>query len=121
MAGKVVVNLSSGPEQPNAVTVAFLVADSALSSGKELVMFLTQEAVRLALVGEAEKISVPGYKPVGDLFQAVADAGGELHCCRPCSKARGIDADHLVPNAKISGAMNLFTWMGDEPVAVFSY
>ncbi len=121
MAGKVVVNLSSGPEEPGVVTVAFLVADSALSSGKEVVMFLTQDAVRLAVPGEAEKVSEPGYKPVGDLFQAVAEAGGQLFCCRPCSRTRGIEADQLVANAQIAGGMKLFEWMGDEPAAVFSY
>ena len=53
MPEKVVVNLSSGPERPDAVTMAFLVADSALSSGKELVVFLSLEAVRLAIPGDA--------------------------------------------------------------------
>ncbi|MFN8185523.1 MAG: DsrE family protein [Gaiellales bacterium] len=121
MAGKVVVNLSSGPEDPDAVTVAFLVADSALSSGKELVIFLTREAVHLALPGEADKVVEPGYRPVGDLFKAVAEAGGELYCCKPCCRTRGIEAEHLVPNARIAGGMALFEWMGDEPAAVFSY
>lgn len=115
------VNLTSGPERPDAVTVAFLVADSALSSGKELVMFLTQEAVLLGLPGEADKIVSPGYRPVGDLFKAVAEAGGELYLCRPCARTRGIDEGRLVPNARIAGAMKLFEWMGDASTVVFSY
>lgn len=121
MAGKVVVNLASGPEAPEAATVAFLVADSALSSGKQVIMFLTREAVRLAIVGEADKVAVPGYRGVGDLFRAVAEAGGELHCCAPCFKTRGLDPEALASNATVSGAMSLFGWMGDEPVSVFSY
>jgi predicted peroxiredoxin len=121
VAAKVVVNLSSGADDPEAVTVAFIVADSALSSGRELVMFLTREAVRLAIKGEAEKISVLGYRPLGDLFQAVSEAGGELHCCTPCFKSRGLDPASLAPNAKVSGAMNLFDWMGDQGAEVFSF
>lgn len=121
MPEKVVVNLSSGPEQPGRVTVAFLVADSALSSGKEVVVFLTQEAVRLAVTGEAEKVVEPGYKTVADLFRAVADAGGELYCCRPCCRTRGIESDHLVPNARIAGGMKLFEWMEDASTVVLSY
>jgi predicted peroxiredoxin len=119
-SSKVVVNLSSGPEEPEAVTVAFVVADSALSSGRELVIFLTRDAVRLALEGEAAKIAVPGYRPLAELFDAVATGGGELHCCTPCFKSRGLDAAGLVPNARVSGAMNLFAWMG-EGAAVFSF
>ena len=121
MARKVVVNLSSGPEEPETATVAFIVADSALSSGKELVMFLTKEAVRLAIEGEAEQLAVPGYRPLGELFRAVADAGGELHCCTPCFKSRGLDPAALAANAKVSGAMNLFAWIGEEGAEVFSF
>jgi predicted peroxiredoxin len=119
--GKVVINLSSGPEDPETVTVAFVVADSALSSGRELVIFLTKDAVRLALKGEAAKIAVPGYKPLAQLFEAVAAAGGQLHCCTPCFKSRGLDPASLAPNAKVSGAMNLFEWMGDAGATVFSF
>jgi predicted peroxiredoxin len=121
MAGKVVINLSAGPEDPETVTVALLVADSALSSGKEVVVFCTKDAVRIALEGEAEKLEVPGYKRAGDLFRAIAEAGGELHCCTPCFKSRGLDPAALAPNAKVSGAMNLFAWLADEPATVFSY
>lgn len=121
MARKVVVNLSSGPEDPEAVTVAFLVADSALSSGRELVMFLTREAVRVAVEGEAEKLAVPGYRPLGELFRAVAEGGGELHCCTPCFRSRGLDPEALAANAKVSGAMSLFSWIGEDGAEVFSF
>jgi predicted peroxiredoxin len=118
--GKVVVVLTAGAEDPEQVTVAFIVADSAVSSGKQLVMFLMRDAVRLGLEGEAEKLAVPGYKPVGDLFRAVAEAGAELHCCRPCFRTRKLDEADLAPNAKVSGAMNLLDWMG-EGTPVFSF
>lgn len=118
---KVVINLSSGPDDPEAVTLAFIVADSALSSGKQVVMFLTREAVRVAVSGAADGISAPGYKPVVDLFRAVAELGGELHCCKPCARSRGITDADLVPNAKISGAMSLFAWAGADGAMVFSY
>lgn len=119
--GKVVISLSSGPEDPETATVAFLVADSALASGKQVVVFLTKEAVRLALRGQAATIAVPGHKPLAALFESVAAAGGELHCCTPCFKSRGLDQHHLAANAKVSGAMNLFEWMGDTGATVFSF
>ncbi len=115
------INLSSGPDDPEVVTVAFLVADSALSSGKQVVMFLTGDAVRVAVRGAADGIAAAGYKPLGDLFRAVAKLGGELHCCTPCARTRGIVEGDLAPNAKISGAMNLFAWAGDDGAMVFSY
>ena len=48
MAGKAVISLATGLEDPEKVTVAFLVAVGAAESGRQTLMFLTKEAVRLA-------------------------------------------------------------------------
>ena len=54
---KVVVNLATGLEDGERVTVAFLVAGAGLEKGKQVSMFLTKEAVRLALPGVAEGVA----------------------------------------------------------------
>ena len=54
---KVVINLSTGLEDAEKVTVAFLVAGAALDAGKQVAMFLTKEAVRLALPGHADAVA----------------------------------------------------------------
>jgi len=46
---KVVINLATGLEDPERVTVAFLVGGAAADQGKQVAMFLTKEAVRLAV------------------------------------------------------------------------
>jgi hypothetical protein len=51
MAGKAVISLSTGLEDPEKVAVAFLVAVGAAESGRPTLMFQTKEAVRLALDG----------------------------------------------------------------------
>jgi predicted peroxiredoxin len=43
---KVVINLATGLEDPERVTVAFLVGGAALEQGKQVAMFLTKEAIR---------------------------------------------------------------------------
>ena len=45
----VLVNLATGLEDAERVTVAFLVANAALGSGRRVAMWTTKEAVRLAL------------------------------------------------------------------------
>ncbi|MCA1702799.1 MAG: peroxiredoxin, partial [Actinobacteria bacterium] len=50
-AWKAVVSLTTGLEDAEKVTVAFLVAVGAAESGRPTLMFLTKEAVRLALDG----------------------------------------------------------------------
>ena len=46
MAGKAVISLTTGLEDPEKVTVAFLVAVGAAESGRPTVMFQAKEAVR---------------------------------------------------------------------------
>jgi predicted peroxiredoxin len=64
---KVVINLATGLEDPERVTVAFLVGGAAAGSGRPVTMFLTKEAVRLALTGFAEiGGATPLWEWIGD-------------------------------------------------------
>jgi predicted peroxiredoxin len=118
--GKVVVNLSTGLEDPERVTVAFLVGGAGVKEGDDVAMFLTKEAVRLALPGVAEGVACDGCPPLGKLFEQYAAGGGELLVCPYCFDARSLDANDLVPNARIAGATPLFEWIGEGAI-VFSY
>jgi predicted peroxiredoxin len=118
--GKVVVNLSTGLEDPERVTVAFLVGGAAVEQGKRVTMFLTKEAVRLATPGVAEGVACDGCPPLARLFQQFADGGGELLICPICFSARKLDEGNLVGNAKLGGATPLWQWIG-EGATVFSY
>lgn len=118
--GKVVINLATGLEDPERVTVAFLVGGAAAEQGKDVVMFLTKEAVRLGLPGMAEAVACEGCPPLSRLFQQYADNGGELFVCPICFTARKLDESELVANAKLAGATPLWEWVG-EGASVFSY
>ena len=118
--GKVVVNLMSGHEDADKVTVAFLVATAAQTKGKPVTMFLTKEAVRLGLPGYADAIEVAGAPPVAKLFGQFAEGGGELFVCPICFDARKLDGEALVANAKLAGATPLWDFTG-EGATVFSY
>jgi predicted peroxiredoxin len=120
MAGKVVVNLTTGMEDAEQVTVAFLVATAALGQGKQVVVWATKEAVRLGLPGEAVGVGCKGCPPLERLFEQFADGGGELWLCPYCVDARDLGDAEKVPNAKIAGATPIFEWTGDD-ATVFSY
>ena len=122
MAGeKVVVNLATGLEDPERVTVAFLVAGAALEKGKQVVMFLTKEAVRLATPGYAVGIACEGCPPLQRIYDQFAERGGELLACPFCFNSRGLDESTMVAHSRIAGATPLWEWIGDEPATVFSY
>lgn len=119
--GKVVVNLATGLEDPERVTVAFLVAGAAAEQGRQVAMFLTKEAVRLAQPGMAEAVACDGCPPLSRLFQQYAENGGELLVCPICANARKVEESSLVTNARLAGATPLWEWIGAEPATVFSY
>jgi predicted peroxiredoxin len=120
-SAKVVINLATGLDDGERVTVALLVAGAAVEQGRPVTMFLTKEAVRLALPGYASGTACDGCPPIARLFEQFADGGGELLVCPVCFNARKLDEGELVPNARLGGATPLWDWIGDGHATVFSY
>lgn len=121
MSNKSVVSLNTGLEDPEAVTVAFLVAVGAAESGRPTLMFLTKEAVRLAQQGVAVGTACDGCPPLPDLLKRYEDAGGRYYVCPVCFNARQLDDSRLLPNAEIQGTIPLWEWIGDEGATTFTY
>ena len=118
---KVVINLATGLEDAERVTIAFLVAGAALEQGKSVAMFLTKDAVLLGLPGHTESVvACDGCPPLSRLFEQYAAGGGELLVCPICFAARKLDEASLVANARLAGATPLWQWIGDG-ATVFSY
>jgi predicted peroxiredoxin len=117
---KVVINLATGLEDPERVTVAFLVGGAAAQQGKHVITFLTKEAVRLGVSGTAEGVACDGCPSLPDLFRQYAESGGELYVCPICFKARKLAEASLLSNATIAGATPLWDWIHDG-ATVFSY
>ena len=120
MARKVLVNLATGLEDPERATVAFLVGAAAVQRGGTVAMWLTKEAVRLALPGHAEAVACDGCPPLSRLFEQYADGGGKLLVCPICWSARKLEESAMVANASLAGATPMLDWIGDH-AAIFSY
>src|SRR3982074_935571 len=118
-SSKVVINLATGLEDAERVTCAFLVAGAALEQGKQVAMFLTKEALRLALPGHPGAVACEGCPPLAKLFEQYAN-GGELLVCPICFKARKLDEGAIVGNARLAGATPLWGGIRDG-ATVFSY
>ena len=103
------------------MTVASLVGGAALEQGRQVAMFLSKEAVRLGLPGQAQAVACDGCPPLARLFEQYADGGGELLVCPICFNARKLDEEQLVPNARLAGSTPLWQWIGDDDPTVFSY
>jgi predicted peroxiredoxin len=121
MSNKAVISLSTGLEDSERVTVAFLVAVGAAETGRETLMFLTKEAVRLAVEGVAKGVACDGCPSLPDLFKRYADAGGRYYVCPICFNAKQLDVEQLIAGAEIQGTIPMWKWIGDEPATTFSY
>jgi predicted peroxiredoxin len=121
MAGKAVISLSTGLEDAEKVTVAFLVAAGAAEQGRLTLMFCTKEAVRLTLDGVAQGTARVGCPPMAELAKRYEAAGGRYLVCPICFNARQLDDGALVANASLGGTVPLWEWIGDEPATTFSY
>jgi predicted peroxiredoxin len=118
---KAVVSLTTGLEDPEKVTVAFLVAVGAAEQGRPTLMFLTKEAVRLAVPGVAVGIACDGCPPLPDLLDRYRKAGGSYMVCSICVEAKQLDKGNLLSNAEIGGTVPMWQWIGDEGATTFSY
>jgi len=121
MSGKAVISLTTGLEDPEKVTVAFLVAVAAAEKQRPTLMFLTKEAVRLATEGVLQGVACEGCPPLSELAKRYHAAGGQLLACPICFNARHLREDVLVGNAVLGGTVPLWEWIGDEPATTFSY
>jgi predicted peroxiredoxin len=106
MANKFCVNLTCAKDNPDKATVAFVIANAAAGSGKETLVFLSVEAVRLAQKGYADDIREEGFAPLKELMESFAKAGG-------CFKKRKLDESSLVTGATIAGGAKLVEFLSD--------
>jgi predicted peroxiredoxin len=111
MPGKFCVSLTCAKDNPDKATVAFVVANAAVASDQETVVFLSTEAVRLAVKGYADDVAEEGFAPLRELMANFAAAGGKIYVCSPCFKRRKLDDTALVPGAVVVGGAKLVEFM----------
>jgi predicted peroxiredoxin len=113
MANRFCVSLTHAKDNPDKSTVAFVIANAALGSGKETLVFLSVEGVRLSQRGYADDVREEGFAPLRELMDNFAKAGGTIYVCSPCLKKRKLDENNLVPGASIVGGAKLVEFLSD--------
>src|SRR3972149_10902745 len=111
MAGKLCVSLTCAKDNPDRATVAFVIANAAVGSEQETLVFLSTEGVRLAQQGYADDIREEGFAPLKDLMASFVDGGGKIYVCSPCFKKRKLDEHRLLAGATIVGGAKLVEFL----------
>jgi predicted peroxiredoxin len=118
MVNRFCVNLTRAKDDRDRATVAFVLANAAVASGKEALVFLSIDGVRLSQKGYADDIHEEGFAPLRELMESFAKAGGAIYVCSPCFKKRGLDEHNLVAGASIVGGAKLVEFLSDGSACV---
>jgi predicted peroxiredoxin len=111
MVGKFVVSLTHAKDDAERATVAFVVANAALGSDQETVVFLSVEGVRLSQKGYADDIHETGFAPLKELMGNFVQEGGKIYACSSCFKKRNLDGHQLVGGSVVVGGAKLVEFM----------
>ena len=118
--GKVIVGCTHGEEDPDRVVVSYLTAGAALDQGKQVVMWLSSEGVRLALRGYVDPIRADLDPPVKRVHEQFIEKGGRFYVCPICFNERDLSEEELVQGAELKGATPLMEFAGDGALT-FTY
>lgn len=113
MAGQFCVSLTHAKDNADKATVAFVIANAAVASDKDTLVFLSTEGVYLAQEGYAADIHEEGFAPLAELMKNFALAGGKIYVCSPCFKRRKLDDTKLVAGAVIVGGAKLVEFLSN--------
>jgi len=95
-------------------TVGFVVANAALGSDKDTMVFLSTDGVWAAVKGEVDKVNEgEPFVPLKELVEKFTKNGGKILVCSPCMKKRKITEDMLVDGASAAGGAALVEWLAN--------
>ncbi|QWC83893.1 DsrE family protein [Nocardioidaceae bacterium] len=98
-----VVKVTCGLDSPERANQAFTVAATAIAAGAEVSLWLTGEAVWLAVPNRAEDLQLDHATPLPDLLETLLQAG-RVTMCTQCAARRSLDESNLLPGVRIAGA-----------------
>jgi len=109
----VATSLTTGLDDTEKVTVAFVISVAAAEQGRRTLMFLTKEAAPLAMDGFATGPHSEGCPPLVS-SSGYAYAGVRYFVGPICFDVRKLDAGERIPGAETDGTAPIWQWIGDE-------
>lgn len=111
---------TAGADYPERCSQAFTVAATAAASGVATSLWLTGEAVWLAVPGRAAEFSLPLSPDLAALLDAlIADA--TVTVCAQCAARRDLAAADLVPGVRVNGAASFVAEVLQDGVQALVY
>ncbi len=100
-------------------TVGFVVANAALGSDMDTMVFLSTDGVWAAVKNEYDQVDEGApFAPLKDLVDKFVANGGKILVCSPCLKKRNLGEDDLIEGASPAGGAALVEWLSNGSPSV---
>lgn len=116
MSDNFVVILSCGTDNPNRATRAIHLSTIAHKEGKNVTLFLLDDAVFLAKKGMIQHLRAATGDIADDLMTYLQGHEVPVLACTPCAKSRQISEDDLIEGARMATAAELIRLCSDAAV-----
>lgn len=116
MTENVVITLACGTDNPNRSTRAIHLATVAHKEGKNVTLFLLDEAVNIAKAGMADHLRAATGDIADDLLVYLQAHDVPILACTPCARARQIVEEDLIDGARMATAVELIHLCCDATV-----
>jgi len=101
---QLVIVITCGLEDEK-LSVAWSIANGAISSDLDVTVFLTSSAVDCVRKGAADNVHLNPLDPtVGEMIQNLTTRGGKILVCPPCAKVRGYAEQDLLDGVVVTGS-----------------
>jgi predicted peroxiredoxin len=101
---KYLFTVTTYDNDPDRVATPLVLANSALATGADVLLWLTVEGANLGRQGAADRLAAKSFPPVADLLKSFGENGGRIGVCPPCGKTHGVTDANMVPNGEWMGA-----------------
>ena len=116
MTNNVVITVSCGTDNPNRSTRAIHLATVAHQEGKNVTLFLLDEAVYLAKKGLIDNLKAATGDVADDLMAYLQAHEVPVLVCTPCAKSRKISEQDLIEGSRMGTAKELIGLISDAAV-----
>ena len=117
---KVVIGLTHADDDAESVLICYLLGVEALRAGKQALMWLTKDGIKVATDGFAATVNVPNAPAIADLHTEYVEKGGRFYACPVCVKTRGMEDAVWTKGAEVKGAPSVYEFT-EGGALIFSY
>ena len=117
---KVVIGLTHADDDAESVLICYLLGVEALRAGKQALIWLTKDGIKVATDGFAATVNVPNAPVIAELHTEYVEKGGRFFACPVCVKTRGMEDAAWTRGAEVKGAPSVYEFT-EGGALIFNY